>query len=74
MFNDDALNYVGYVFAAIDGGFQFLVNLLPLKNRERIVFLVKELADCGVVDIVTLVLKTVNLYQSLGNIFRLPQN
>ena len=74
MFNDDALNNVGDVFATIDGGLEFLVNFLPLKHREGIVFLVKELADRGVVNIVTLILKPVNLYQSLRNILRFPQD
>src|SRR5205807_9140411 len=68
--NNDAFNYVGDVFATIDRGFQFLVNLFPLQHRERIVLFVKELCDRGVIDIVTFVLKTVKLHQSLRNVLR----
>ena len=32
MLDDDALNDIGYVFAAIYGGFEFFVNLFPLQH------------------------------------------
>src|SRR5438309_1137585 len=68
--NNDAFNYVGDVFATIDRGFQFLVNLFPLQHRERIVLFVKELCDRGLIDVVLIREHSLKLASRVANIER----
>src|SRR5919205_1550604 len=55
--DDDALDDVGGALAAVDGGFELLVNLFPLDDVERVGRALEELGERLVVEVVALVLQ-----------------
>ena len=56
MLNDHALNNIRHILAAVDGGFQLLVNLFPLENKQRVAVVVEEFGHGGVIDIIAFIL------------------
>ena len=61
MLDHDAFEHVGDVLAAVGGVLEEVERLLPLHDRQRIVFVVEQLADRLLMDAVGLVLETVDL-------------
>src|SRR5271169_496920 len=49
---DDALDYVGNVFALVDGSFNHFKNFFPLDDLHRVLFLLEELRDQRAADTV----------------------
>jgi hypothetical protein len=71
MFNDYAFDDIGDVFAAIDGGLEFFVHVLPLENFQRIAPVMKQCGHRAVINVVPLVLETMKFNQPLGYSLRL---
>src|SRR6185436_9214099 len=71
--DDHALDNVGDVLAAVDGGFEFLVNVLPLEHFQWIAALVEQGRDRAVINIITFIFETVQFHQPLGDALRFGQ-
>src|SRR5437660_10081962 len=58
--DDDALDDVGGALAAVNGGFELLVNFLPLDDVERVGRALEKFRERLVIEVVALVLKPVD--------------
>src|SRR5919201_104632 len=65
--DDDALEDVGDVLAAIRRVFEKIQDLFPLDNRNGIPLFFEEPADRGLMCAVGFVLQTVDFYGALGD-------
>src|SRR5271169_3829626 len=59
--NDDAFDYVGDVFAFIDGGFDDFKDFFPLDDLDGVFFFVEKLGDEGAAEAVAFVFVAVDL-------------
>src|ERR1044071_1140115 len=65
--DDDCLDDVGGLLAAVYGGFELVVDVLPADDTERVGRVAEEVAYGLVVEVVALVLKAVNLHEAGRN-------
>src|ERR1043165_7030669 len=62
--DDDCLDNVCGLLAAVDGGFELVVDVFPAYDAQGVGRATEEFADGLVVEIVAFVLKAVNLYET----------
>src|SRR5688500_7583911 len=67
MLEDDALDDVGDVLAAVGGVLEVLVDLLPLDDGDRVALFLEELRHRGTEDLVGLVLHAVDVDAALDD-------
>src|SRR5215831_2748645 len=73
---DHALDDVGDVLAAVGGGLEVLVDLLPLDHQDRILLFLEQASDRAAEDRVSLVLEPVDVDAQLEGglgVVELPQ-
>ena len=65
--DDDAFEHVGDVLAAIGRGLEEVEDLLPLDDRDRVLLLLEQPPDGGLVRAIGFVLEPVDLDRGFGD-------
>src|SRR4051812_29032198 len=65
--HNDAFEDVGDILAAIGGLLEKIEDLLPLHDRDGVLFVLEERLHGGLVGAVRLVLEAVDLHRALGD-------
>src|SRR5437868_4559525 len=69
MLDDHTFDDICYLLAAIDGGFKFLVNVLPFDDLQRVASFMKQSTHGSLINVVALILETVQLDEALCHAF-----
>src|SRR5262245_45597200 len=67
--DDDTLQEISYVFAAIGGGFQEVEDLLPLDHDDRVALLVEERDDRVLVHAIGLAFQLIDTRRQFDDPF-----